>query len=125
VAQLCPGCARREIDTPSGVCAPCVVRRQAELYSERDRSAVQVRWISWSERTLRPDVEVVKLRQQRCRLRRIVHPHEAAPADADDPGALAARGLAELRKVRASPEAREHIEAASEVIRRLAFGPDD
>jgi hypothetical protein len=122
-APLCPACAARSVDTPSGLCSVCVVARTAELYAERDRSAVKVRWISWSERTTRPDVEVVKLRQQRSRLRRIVQPHE--PATDVDPWQIAAHALSELRQVRSTPQTREHLEAAAESIRRLAWGPDD
>jgi len=65
----------------SGVCAPCVVERVAELYAERDRSAVQVRWVSWG--TSRPDHEVVRLRQQRHRLREAVRPETPAPPGTD------------------------------------------
>jgi hypothetical protein len=115
-----PGCARRTINTPSGFCAPCVVERVAEVYAERDRSAVQVRWIAWSERTTRVDAEVVKLRQRRHRLRETVRPHE--PAWSADPWEIAAAALHELRRVRSDPEARE---AVAEALRRLAWGPDD
>ena len=128
VVSLCPSCTRREIDTPSGLCAPCVVARTAELYAERDRSAVQVRLIAWSKRTTRPDVEVVKLRQQRSRLRRIVQPHEPAPADVD-PWVLAEQAVRALGRVRSSlPRTSsrvEDLEQAIEIVRRLAWGPDD
>ena len=123
MAELCPACAAHEIDTPSGLCAPCVVERVAQAYAA-DRRQVTVRWIAWSQRTTQPDVEVVKLRQQRSRLRRVVQPHEPAPTDVD-PWQIAAHALSELRKVRSTPQTREHLEAASECIRRLAWGPGD
>jgi hypothetical protein len=103
----------------SGFCAPCVIERVAELHAERDRSAVRVRWIAWSERTTRPDAEVVKLRQQRHRLREVVRPHE--PARSADPWEIASEALRELRRARSDPEARE---AVAEALRRLAWGPD-
>jgi hypothetical protein len=116
LVSLCPSCARREIDTPSGLCAPCVVARTAELYAERDRSAVQVRWISWTERTTRPDVEVVKLRQQRSRLRRIVQPHEPAPADVD-PWLLAEQAVRALARVRSAlPRTSARVEDLEQAI---------
>jgi hypothetical protein len=126
--SLCPSCARRAIDTPSGLCAPCVVARATELYAERDRSAVQVRWFAWSERTSQPDVDLVRLRQQRHRLRETVRPREPAPADVD-PWVLADQAVRALGRVRSAlprTSARvEDLEQAIELVRRLAWGPDD
>jgi hypothetical protein len=119
-AEICPGCARRAIDTPSGLCAPCVVARTAELYAERDCVAVSFRLIAWSERTTRVDAEVVKLRQRRHRLREVVRPH--ALLRSADPWEICADALHELRRVRTDPEARE---AMAEALRRLAWGPND
>jgi hypothetical protein len=128
VVSLCPSCTRREIDTPSGLCTPCVVERVRENYAERDRSAVQLRLVAWSERTTRPDVEVVKLRQQRSRLRRIVQPHEPAPADVD-PWLLAEQAVRALARVRSAlPRTSsrvEDLEQAIELVRRLAWEPQD
>jgi hypothetical protein len=119
-AEICPGCARRAIDTPSGLCASCVVQRVAELYAERDRSALRVRWIAWSERTTRPDAEVVKLGQKRHRLREMVRPRE--PPRSAGPWEMAAAALHDLRRVHSDPEARE---AVAEALRCLAWGPND
>ena len=99
-----------------------------ENYAERDRSAVQLRLVAWSERTTRPDVGVVKLRQQRSRLRRIVQPHEPAPADAD-PWLLAEQAVRALGRVRSAlPRTSSRVadlEQAVEIVRRLAWGPQD
>jgi hypothetical protein len=119
-AGICPGCARRAINTPSGFCAPCVVDALAENYAAADRRAVRVRVRSWSERSTRPAAEVVKLRQRRHRLRETVRPHE--PPRSADPWEIAAAALHELRRVRTDPEAREVV---AEALRRLAWGPDD
>jgi hypothetical protein len=112
---------------PVGNVLRCVVARTAELNAKRDSSAVQVRWIAWSERTTQPDVEVVKLRQQRSRLRRIVQPHEPAPADVD-PWLLAEQAVRALARVRSAlPRTSsrvEDLEEAIELVRRLAWGPD-
>jgi hypothetical protein len=128
VVSLCPSCTRREIDTPSGLCAPCVVARTAELYAERDRSAVKVRWFAGSERTTQPDVDLVRLRPQRHRLRETVRPREPAPADVD-PWLLAEQAVRALGRVRSAlprTSNRVHdLEQAIELVRRLAWGPDD
>jgi hypothetical protein len=85
---------------------------------------VELRWISWSERTA-ADAPLVKLRQQRHRLRETVRPREAAPADMD-PWRIAADALSELKQIKVStPQAREHLANVAEAIRRLAWGPDD
>jgi hypothetical protein len=120
VVSLCPSCALREVDTVSGLCAPCVVERVAEAYAAADRRAVIVRVQSWTTRTTRPDAEVVKLRQRRHRLREMVRPHE--PARSTDPWEIAAAALHDLRRVHSDPDARE---AVSEALRRLAWGPQD
>jgi hypothetical protein len=127
VVPLCPSCALREVDTVSGLCALCVVERVAELYAGRDRSAVRVRWIAWSDRTKRPDAEVVKLRQQRHRLREIVRPRRPAPAGADPwvLGAEAVRLLARTRRALSRTSNRvEDLDRAIELVRQLAWGPD-
>jgi hypothetical protein len=127
VVSLCPSCTHREIDTPSGLCAPCAVERVAENYAERDHVTVRLRSISWSERTTRPDGEVVKLRQQRSRLRRIVQPREPAPADVD-PWLLAEQAVRALARVRSAlPRTSNRVddlELAIELVRRLAWGPN-
>jgi hypothetical protein len=129
VVSLCPSCTRREINTPLGLCAPCIVERVAANYAERDRSAVQVRRISWSERTTRPDVEVVQLRQQRSRIRAAVRPREPAPGPGTDPWALGAEPVKLLGRVRAglprTSSRVEDLEQAVELVRRLAWGPQD
>jgi hypothetical protein len=128
IYSLCPSCTRREIDTPSGLCAPCVVARTAELYAERDHFAVRLRSISWSERTTQPEVEVVRLRQQRSRLRRIVQPDEPAPADVD-PWQICAEAVRALGRVRSAlPRTSSRIddlERTVELVRQLAWGPQD
>jgi hypothetical protein len=124
--DICPGCARRAINTPSGLCAPCVVERVAELYAERDRFAIQIRLAAWSERTRQPDADVVRLRQQRHRLREAVRPRE--PAWTTDPwvlGAEAVQLLAHVRRALPSTSTRfDDLERAVELVRRLAWGPD-
>ena len=120
VVSLCPSCALREVDTVSGLCAPCVVERVAEAYAERDHVAVGFRSLAWSERSTRPDAALVAARQRRHRLREMVRPHE--PAQSADPWEIAAAALHELRRVRSDPEARE---AVAEALRRLAWGPRD
>jgi hypothetical protein len=128
VVSLCPSCTRREIDTPSGLCAPCVVERIAANYAAADHQAVSARLVAWSSRTTRPDVEVVKRRQQRSRLRRIVQPYEPAPADVD-PWLLAEQAVKALARVRSAlPRTSsrvEDLERAVELVRQLAWGPDD
>jgi hypothetical protein len=59
-----------------------VIERVRENYAERDRSAVQVRLIAWTERTS-ASASLTRLRQQRHRLRESVRPRERAPAEAD------------------------------------------
>jgi len=128
VVSLCPSCTRREINTPSGLCAPCVVERVAENYAAADRRAVTIRVRSWTTRTTQPDVEVVKLRQQRSRIRAAVRPREPTPGPGTDPWALGAEAVAALGRVRSSlprTSARvEDLERAIEIVRRLAWGPD-
>jgi hypothetical protein len=84
--------------------------------------------LAWSSRTTRPDVEVVKLRQQRSRLRRIVQPHESAQVGTD-PWALGAEAVAALGRVRTAllrtSNRVDDLEPAVELVRRLAWGPDD
>jgi hypothetical protein len=84
--------------------------------------------IAWTARTTRPDVEVVKLRQQRSRLRRIVQTYEPAPADVD-PWLLAEQAVKALARVRSAlPRTSsrvEDLERAVELVRQLAWGPDD
>jgi hypothetical protein len=128
VVSLCPSCALREVDTVSGFCAPCVVERVAANYAAADRRAVNIRVESWSTRTTRPDVEIVRLRQQRSHLRRIVQPHEPAPADVDPwvHAEQAVRALGRVRSALPRTSARvEDLEQAIELVRRLAWGPDD
>lgn len=123
--EVCPRCGYRDIDPKSrdGWCSVCVVERIAEEYAAKDQAAVQVRWLSWQERSTRVDSELTKLRQQRHRLIAAIRPREPAPPDAD-PWQIARDGLRELSKVHASGGQREHLEAAKEAIRRLAWGPD-
>jgi hypothetical protein len=104
------------------------VDRQAAAYAEHDHAAVSFRSISWSERTTRADAEAVKLRQQRSRLRRIVQPHEPAPADVD-PWQLAEQAVRALARVRSAlPRTSSHvedIERTIELVRQLSWGPQD
>jgi hypothetical protein len=102
------------------MCSVCVDARMAELYAERDHVAVGFRFTAWSERSARPDAQVVKLRQQRHRLREMVRPRE--PARSADPWQIAADAPHELRHAHSDPEARE---AVAEALRRLAWGPQD
>jgi hypothetical protein len=113
----------------AGLCSPCVVERVAANYAPVDRRAVSIRVESWSTRTTRPDVDLAqRLRQQRSRLRRIVQPHEPAPVDVD-PWVLADQAVRALGRVRSAlprTSARvEDLEQAIELVRRLAWGPDD
>ena len=127
VVELCPSCALREANTPSGLCAHCVVNRHAEAYAERGRVAVHLRLISWTERTTRPDVEVVRLRQQRHRLTEAVRPATPAPAGTD-PWLLAQEAVRALGRVRSAlPRTSTRIddlERAIELVKQLAWGPD-
>jgi hypothetical protein len=99
-----------------------------ELYAERDRSAVQVRWISWSERTTRAGAKAVRLRQQRSRIRAAVRPREPAPVGTD-PWLLADKAVRALARVRSAlPRTStrvDDLERAIELVRQLAWGPDD
>jgi hypothetical protein len=128
VVSLCPSCTRREIDTPSELCAPCVVERVAANYALSDRQAVSIRVRLWSERTTQTDESVVRLRQQRHRLTTLVRPREPAPAGVD-PWLLAEQAVRALGRVRSalppSSSRVDDLELAAEVIRRLAWGPDD
>jgi hypothetical protein len=125
-ALLCPSCTRREIDTPSGLCARCVVERVRENYVERDHAAVSFRFVAWSERTTRADAEAVKLRQQRSRIRAAVRPREPAPVGTD-PWALGAEAVQLLGRVRSAiPRTSTRagdLERAVELVRQLAWGP--
>ena len=127
-ALLCPSCAARPVDSVVGFCSACVIERMRENYVAADHRAVGIRVLSWSARSTQPDVEVVKLRQQRSRLRRIVQPHEPAPADVD-PWLLAEQAVRALARVRSalprSSTRVDDLERAVELVRQLAWGPDD
>ena len=123
VVSLCPSCAVREVDTVSGWCSVCVVQRVAANYAATDRRAINARRLSWEERTTQPDVEVVRLRQQRHRLRELVRPRE--PAASPDPWLIAANAIHELHAFRWNAQAQEHLEVVAEALRRLAWGPED
>jgi hypothetical protein len=83
---------------------------------------------SWTTRTTRPDAEVVKLRQRQHRLRETVRPREPAPADVD-PWALRAEAVRLLGHVRRAlpptSNGRVALERAVELVRQLAWGPED
>jgi hypothetical protein len=98
-----------------------------EAYSERDRSAVRVRLIAWSERTTRADAEVVRLRQVRHRLIVAVRPKTQAPVGVDpwELGAEAVRALGRVRSALPRTSSRiDDLEQAIELVRQLAWGPD-
>src|SRR5512133_2405236 len=110
------------------MCSACIVARTAELYAERDHVAVSFRLIAWSERTTRPDAEVVNLRQARHRLIEAVRPHTPTPVGTDPwvLGAEAVRLLGHVRRaLPPTSNRRVELERAIELVRRLAWGPED
>lgn len=122
-ALICPSCALREVDTPSGFCTDCVLARAADSYAAADRNMAATRADEWRKRT-NPDAHVVTLRQQRSRALRRLRPTE--PAGDADPWALALAALDRCKAVdRANPAHRRDMEAIAETLRRLAWGPDD
>jgi hypothetical protein len=89
----------------SGLCAPCVVERVAEAYTATDHRAVGIRVQSWTTRTTRPDEPVVRLRQARHRLIAAARPETPAPPGTDP--------------------LQIGLEQAVELVRQLAWGPQD
>jgi hypothetical protein len=122
---ICPACGRNEIDTPSGFCSTCVVARASANYAANDRSLRDERSREWRVRTT--DTTAVRwdaLRQQRRRQIRRVRP--LRPAASLDPWTLAIDALSICRRVAHSrPASRSELDEVMEVIRRLAWGPDD
>lgn len=115
---VCPGCGVREIDTPSGLCGPCVIERNAHKYAEGDRELARKRSERWADLTASSRADV-RLRQQRHRLLETARPREACAAF--DPWSLL---LAALEAARA-PVSSGDLALIVETLRRLAWGPDE
>jgi hypothetical protein len=130
--QICPSCAAREVDTPSGICAVCAVERAASNYALEDRRRAIERNAAWGFRAalvISPKVAPDRLRKERQRLLERTRPRE--PARSSDPLVIAEAGLSALAAVRqrihksAKTDPTGEIEIIAEAIRRLAWGPDD
>ena len=102
--MICPRCGLREVDTPSGLCAPCVIENTAESYALTDRKLSEVREAKWRSGGDR----FMKLRQQRHRMTELIRPrHELT---IHDPWAIAASALEHCTRI-----ARSHPAMAPDV----------
>ena len=125
MADVSPRCAKRDVEpgAPAGWCVDCVLEDMRERYGEKQHAAAWRRHEKWSERSRQTwDRD----RQRIRRLKTDVRPRE--PLDHFDPWALGQEGLIELariRTVRMRPEQIARLDVIAEVIRRLAWGPDD
>jgi hypothetical protein len=116
----------REVDTASGFCTPCVIERAAESYSAEDRRRAEERTRRWGDvaKATRDDARLATLRQQRHRLIEAIRPRKDAAVY--DPWELAREALEFCRRIGQSyPAGRTDLEEIAEVLRRLAWGPDE
>ena len=124
---LCPRCTRRDQDPDAdGFCRPCAQDRIVERYGTQDAQHAHVRGHAWQQRTDEARA-FDRERQRRHRIRERIRPRSPAPYETD-PWEIASKGLhhaGKLRGVARSAEAREHLEAVMETVRRLAWGPGD
>jgi hypothetical protein len=134
--DLCPRCAVREIvDAPTGFCEPCATDRHLEAYRDRDAREIPERRDEWRHRTkdgretrTPANTRIVQReRQRRHRLLEAMRPREPADGwrDPFELGREALAHLARLRHPRISSEALAHVLAAEELVRQLAWGPED
>ena len=99
-----------------------MVERAAEAYAIKDRERIEQRTRRWADIThaTRTDARLTKLRQQRHRQIENIKPHH--DLEVFDPWALAEEGLLVVKNARLLHEDAQEL---SEILRRLAWGPDD
>jgi hypothetical protein len=112
-APLCPACGARPQETREGWCRVCGLKQIVEVYERRTQAMVA-------------SDDHAAARQRRHRLVEALRPRE--PAETTEPALLAewALGhLAQLRPAAKTAQSEGHLSAAEELVRRLAWGPDD
>jgi hypothetical protein len=120
--MLCLRCGRHDIsDARTGFCGACASEALLERSNERHAAAARERRDRW-HRELKRAEYLNKRVWAALRPRERPSPHVA-------PGELAADAIEHLNRVRqvlgkSDTAAREHLEAASELVRQLAVGPD-
>ena len=125
MVEICTRCGLREVEPTAqeGFCAECIIERIREAYGDKQRRVTIGRREAWSERSQQ---SWQRDRQRVSRLRRRIRPRE--PASHEDPWELAdtaPQELTKLRTVRMRAEHHDALDGIAEVVRRLAWGPDD
>lgn len=131
LTTVCPSCGVRDVeDARTGFCARCAGERAAESYLAAESEAIATRreaWANISARArdlLRPSD---RERQRRHRMLERIRPREPAPPHAD-PFQVAEEALFHLGRLHATvrhhPTLAPDLEAAEELIRQLAWGPE-
>lgn len=127
IEELCPRCVGREIDSDSGFCSVCDAEALTERYLASKASEVAQRRRDWAERTQEALRQYWVEKQRNSRLFAKVRPRQAA-SDFRDPLALGFEVLALLEPLRlrfTTVDGLRRFEEALELIRQLAWGPDE